>query len=134
MLLALAGSLVLAACAGGQSAGTAQATSAAQTTEAASTTAAESTAGAETSAAAEATSAAGLELTLEELAKYNGKDGNAAYIAVDGVIYDVSNSKAWENGGHQGYEAGQDLSEQIKSAPHGVGVLAGMPVVGVLVE
>lgn len=31
-----------------------------------------------------------LELTLEELAAYDGKDGNPAYIAVDGVIYDVT--------------------------------------------
>ena len=33
--------------------------------------------------------------TLEELAKYNGKDGNPAYVAVNGIVYDVTNNAAW---------------------------------------
>jgi predicted heme/steroid binding protein len=75
-----------------------------------------------------------MELTLEQLAKYNGKDGQPAYIAVDGVIYDVSNHPAWKNGGHNGYEAGKDLTEQIKNiSPHGVSKLADVPEVGKLV-
>ncbi len=76
-----------------------------------------------------------LELTLEELASYNGKDGNPAYIAVDGVIYDVSDSSKWKDGEHNGYSAGQDLTDIIKSkSPHGVSILSRMPVVGKIAE
>ena len=76
-----------------------------------------------------------IQLTIEELAMYDGTDGNAAYIAVDGVIYDVSNSSRWNNGTHNGFSAGQDLSEQIKNiSPHGISVLDGIPVVGEIVE
>lgn len=74
-----------------------------------------------------------LELTLEELAKYNGKDGQKAYIAVDGVIYDVTEHPAWKNGGHNGFEAGQDLTEAIRTkSPHGVSKLDGLTAVGSL--
>ncbi|MFV0412791.1 MAG: cytochrome b5 domain-containing protein [Oscillospiraceae bacterium] len=74
--------------------------------------------------------------TLEELAAYNGKDGQPAYVAVDGVVYDVSASPEWENGEHKmGITAGQDLTEEIKNkSPHGVSVLSGFPVVGRLAE
>lgn len=76
-----------------------------------------------------------LELTLEELAAYNGKDGNPAYIAVDGAIYDVTNSQRWKNGEHNGYSAGQDLTEPIKNvSPHGISMLSRVPVVGKVVE
>lgn len=76
-----------------------------------------------------------LELTLQELAAYDGKDGNPAYIAVDGVIYDVSGSSRWKNGEHNGYFAGQDLTDQIKSiSPHGLSVLTRMPAIGKIVE
>lgn len=74
-----------------------------------------------------------LELTLEELAKYNGKNGERAYVAVDGVIYDVTDSRAWKNGDHNGFEAGKDLTEEIKTkSPHGVGKLSGVLEVGKL--
>lgn len=76
-----------------------------------------------------------LVLTLEELAAYNGKDGNPAYIAVDGVIYDVTNSSRWKNGDHNGFEAGQDLTDAIKNqSPHGTSTLQRMPVVGTLAQ
>lgn len=74
-----------------------------------------------------------LELTLEELAKYNGKNGERAYVAVDGVIYDVTDSRAWKNGDHNGFEAGKDLTEEIKTkSPHGVAKLSGVLEVGKL--
>ena len=74
-----------------------------------------------------------LVLTLEELSTYNGQNGNPAYVAVDGVIYDVTNAGPWSGGQHNGFEAGQDLTEEIKSvSPHGVSKLEGVPVVGTL--
>lgn len=75
----------------------------------------------------------GLELTLEELAKFNGKDGARAYVAVDGIIYDVTDSSMWKNGDHNGFEAGSDLTDAIKNkSPHGTGKLDGVPEVGKL--
>lgn len=75
-----------------------------------------------------------LEFSLEELSVYNGKDGNLAYIAVDGVVYDVTNSSQWNNGGHNGAVAGEDVSDLMKNAPHGLSKLNSVEVVGVLVE
>ena len=74
-------------------------------------------------------------LTLEELSQYDGTNGNPAYIAVDGVIYDVTNVSAWRNGQHNGFAAGQDLTEEIKNvSPHGVSKLNGITVVGTVTE
>jgi cytochrome b involved in lipid metabolism len=38
------------------------------------------------------------EFTLEELAQFNGKDGNPAYVAVNGKVYDVTDVPAWRGG------------------------------------
>lgn len=70
--------------------------------------------------------------TLNELKKYNGQNGAPAYVAVSGVVYDVTHAKGWDNGSHHGYAAGQDLTQAIKEAPHGTSVLSGLPVVGKL--
>jgi predicted heme/steroid binding protein len=78
-----------------------------------------------------ATVAAKGDLTLEELKKYDGQNGNPAYVAVDGTIYDVTNAKGWNNGKHKnGITAGNDLTAAIDSAPHGRDVLANLTVVG----
>ncbi len=79
-----------------------------------------------------------LNLTLEQLAQYNGQNGEPAYVAVDGIIYDVSSSPYWVNGNHDpcGTDAmaGHDLSELIKQAPAGMlQDLETFPVVGHLV-
>lgn len=70
--------------------------------------------------------------TLEELSTYNGKDGNEAYVAVDGIVYDVTGLPAWTGGEHNNNYAGQDLSEAIKNAPHGTSKLKGLTIVGKL--
>ena len=72
--------------------------------------------------------------TLEELAAYNGKDGQPAYVAVNGVVYDVTNVPEWANGEHKnGLTAGQDLTDAITNqSPHGLSVLESLPVVGKL--
>lgn len=75
-----------------------------------------------------------LALTLDQLKQYDGKNGNPAYIAVDGVLYDVSGVRQWKNGSHEGYSAGKDLTDAILGkSPHGTSVLDGVPVVGKLV-
>lgn len=74
-------------------------------------------------------------MTRDELARYNGQDGQPAYVAVEGVIYDVSANPAWQGGCHHGNLAGQDLTDVIlKKSPHGKRVLKGLPVVGRLAE
>jgi len=76
-----------------------------------------------------------LELTLEELKQYNGQDGQPAYVAVDGLIYDLTDVPAWPDGMHKGNMAGNDLTDVIKNkSPHGLKVLGDKPVVGKLVE
>ncbi len=79
-----------------------------------------------------ASAPAQLELTLEELAAFDGKDGKAAYVAVNGVIYDVTNVPQWVGGMHNGNTAGKDLTDVIKNAPHGESVLSKLTVVGKL--
>jgi len=70
-------------------------------------------------------------MTLDELAEYNGKDGARAYIAVDGVVYDVTDVPPWAGGIHQGkYQAGIDASNLIGQSPHGKKVLEKLTVVG----
>ncbi|WP_338211373.1 cytochrome b5 domain-containing protein [Lactiplantibacillus paraxiangfangensis] len=66
-----------------------------------------------------------------ELAKYNGQAGQPAYVAVDGVVYDVTGVAAWAGGKHHGNLAGQELTDIIDTkSPHGRGVLKKLTVVG----
>lgn len=76
--------------------------------------------------------ASGRVFTLDELKQYNGQNGNPAYVAVNGIVYDVTNAKNWNNGSHQGHTAGTDLTDAIAQSPHGDSVLKGLPVVGTL--
>lgn len=72
-------------------------------------------------------------MTLEELKKYDGKDGRPAYVACNGKIYDVTKSDFWKNGTHMGrFQAGEDLSSKIGLSPHGEANLFRFPVVGEL--
>lgn len=76
-----------------------------------------------------------LELTLEELSAYDGKDGNRAYVAVEGIIYDVTDLDEWQNGMHNGVEAGKDLTDEIMNqSPHGTSTLSQAEIVGKLIE
>lgn len=72
------------------------------------------------------------DFSLEELAAFDGQNGNAAYVAVNGLVYDVSGLPAWTNGSHNGAVAGTDISEAMKQAPHGLSKLEGLTVVGYL--
>lgn len=73
------------------------------------------------------------EFTLEELAKYDGTNGQPAYVAYQGVVYDVTESAMWPDGDHEGsHSAGGDLTQEHESAPHDVYV-TDFPEVGRLV-
>jgi len=74
------------------------------------------------------------KFSVEELAKYNGKDGNPAYIAFQGNVFDVSESPMWLEGDHMGaHEAGKDLTSEMELAPHRDETLQRVKQVGVLV-
>lgn len=68
--------------------------------------------------------------TLDELSKYNGENGNKAYIAYEGLVYDVTDIPKWKNGKHNGQKAGTDLTEVLSKAPHGNSILEGLTIVG----
>lgn len=75
--------------------------------------------------------------TLTELATYNGQNGMPAYIAVDGVVYDVSGGQQWSQGDHSPCNldamAGKDLTVILQSAPARMrGYVMALPVVGKL--
>ncbi len=76
------------------------------------------------------TFAQGTVFTAEELAKYDGRDGQPAYYAYEGKVYDVTTSNLWKEGEHYGLQAGQDLTGKMGDAPHAEEVFAPFPVVG----
>ena len=70
--------------------------------------------------------------TMEQLAQNNGQDGNKAYVAYNGNVYDVTDHPQWRNGTHHGEKAGTDITNAIGHSPHGPSVLNEIPVVGTL--
>lgn len=74
-----------------------------------------------------------LMLKEEELSKYNGTKGMPAYVAVKGIIYDVSNEAAWGGGTHFGLVSGKDLTNEFMNC-HGMeSILKKLPIVGKIV-
>ncbi len=70
--------------------------------------------------------------TLTELAKYDGQNGHKAYVAVDGVVYDMTLLGSWKNGQHHGVSAGTDLTAAFSKSPHAKSILKLAKVVGTL--
>lgn len=68
--------------------------------------------------------------TAAELAGYNGRNGSPAYVAVNGVVYDVSNVAAWGGATHFGLTAGTDATSQFASCHAGQPILSKLKVVG----
>lgn len=74
------------------------------------------------------------DLTSEELHSFDGREGRPAYVAYKGVIYDVTGSKFWKGGSHiTKHLAGHDLTDVLKTAPHGEDKILSMPEVGNLI-
>lgn len=71
--------------------------------------------------------------TATELSQFNGRNGQKAYYAYEGKVYDVTGSRLWAEGEHFGLFAGQDLTGKMTGAPHGTEVFAGFTVVGTYV-
>jgi predicted heme/steroid binding protein len=68
--------------------------------------------------------------TISQLALRNGKDKEEIWCAYDGLIYDVTKSKLWRDGKHYEHWAGQDLTEELKDAPHTKNVFDKFKIVG----
>ena len=75
------------------------------------------------------------EFDLEKLAEFNGEEGRPVYIAHQGRVIDVTDSSLWHGGLHmRRHHAGNDLTGEIQSAPHGTEVLERYAQIGLLKE
>ncbi len=71
--------------------------------------------------------------TPDDLSRNDGKEGRPAYVAYNNMIYDVSRSRLWKDGSHmRKHLAGNDLTDALKTAPHGEDKVLAMPVIGAL--
>lgn len=75
-------------------------------------------------------------ISLDEVAKHTGKDGNSCWVAVDGTVYEISGFVLWLEGDHKPSggraKCGKDLSEVIKQSPHGKSKLKLLKEIGPL--
>ena len=72
------------------------------------------------------------EYTRSQLALRNGQDRDEIWVAYQGEIYDVTKSRLWRRGQHYEHWAGQDLTDELKDAPHTEYVFDKFSVVGLL--
>lgn len=73
------------------------------------------------------------EITPQELAENDGSGGKAAYVAINGNVYDVSNIIRWAGGMHFGLRAGNDLTQEFNTCHNGMlERIKNLPIVGVL--
>lgn len=56
--------------------------------------------------------------TKSQLALRNGQDKPEIWVAYNGIIYDVTESRLWRKGQHYEHWAGQDLTPELADAPH----------------
>jgi len=67
-----------------------------------------------------------------QLALRNGQDRPEIWVAYQKRIYDVSSSRLWFNGKHYEHWAGQDLTDELKQAPHTSAVFDKFDCVGII--
>jgi predicted heme/steroid binding protein len=72
------------------------------------------------------------ELTLSELANYDGKDGKPAYIAVNGIVYDVSKEATWDLNINWELPSGRDLTIHFQGDQEKSKMLGLLSKVGIL--
>lgn len=60
------------------------------------------------------------------------KNGAPAYVAVNGVVYDVTNNSVWKGDSHFGLNPGNDLSVNFATCHPGALVLTRLPIIGYL--
>jgi predicted heme/steroid binding protein len=72
------------------------------------------------------------EITRAQLALRNGQDKDQVWIAYEGNVYDVTGSRLWLKGKHYEHWAGQDLTDELKDAPHTEKVFEKLKIIGIL--
>lgn len=72
--------------------------------------------------------------TSKDLSGFDGMNGNPAYVAINGIVYDVTDNAAWAAATHFGLRAGKDLTGEFASCHAGQPVLSKLKVVGRLVD
>ena len=70
--------------------------------------------------------------SIAQLALRNGQDRDEIWVAYLGNIYDVSVSRLWRKGQHYEHWAGQDLTDELRDAPHSETVFEKFKIVGVV--
>ena len=87
-------------------------------------------------AAPPATTPAAAAITVADLAKFDGRNGNKCYVAVDGTVYLIEGKTLWQDGQHLPSNGqamcGKDLTSVIDKSPHGRSKLPLLTVVGQL--
>jgi len=67
--------------------------------------------------------------TLQELAQHDGQNGTPAYLAIHGIVYDVTRVKLLKDGLHHDVLPGKDVSDLFI---HNNAILNRLPVIGKL--
>lgn len=70
------------------------------------------------------------EISHRKLSLNNGQDKETIWVAYKGLVYDVTQSRLWRNGKHYEHWAGQDLTKELKDAPHGIAVFDRLECIG----
>ncbi len=70
--------------------------------------------------------------TKPQLALRNGQEKPEIWIAYLGNIYDITSSRLWSKGKHYEHWAGQDLTDELKDAPHTAMVFDKFKIIGKL--
>ena len=73
------------------------------------------------------------EFSLAQLALRNGVDKDEVWVGYKSLIYDVSLSRLWRKRTHYEHWAGQDLTDELKDAPHTANVFLKFKIVGKIV-
>jgi predicted heme/steroid binding protein len=71
-------------------------------------------------------------ISKRALSLRNGQDMDEIWIAYNGKVYDVTESRLWHHGKHYEHWAGQDLTEELTDAPHTDTVFERFPLIGTL--
>jgi predicted heme/steroid binding protein len=71
-------------------------------------------------------------ISRSQLSLRNGQDKPEVWVAFQGNVYDVTASRLWKMGKHYEHWAGQDLTDELKDAPHTEKVFEKFKVIGKL--